>query len=131
MLGLAAGLVGSFSLLALLLAGLGIFAVVVHLAATRTREIGLRQALGASRASTLGWLLLRATQPVAAGLAVGLVGAASVNRALVGLVPGLRPVDWPALVAAVCGLALVAFAAALPPKLRAVRCDPASALRHE
>jgi ABC-type antimicrobial peptide transport system permease subunit len=77
------------------------------------------------------WLLCRGLQPVAAGLALGIVAAGTVRWALRGVFAGLWPIDLSSLLAAASGLSLVACAAALVPAQRAARLDPAAALRRE
>jgi predicted permease len=127
----AAALLALFGALALLLASAGIFGVVAYLASARLREIGLRLALGASRGAVLRWLLRRGLAPVATGLAGGVATAASAGWALSARFAGVRPLELPALLAAVALLALAALAAALGPAWLAARRDPSAALRHE
>lgn len=127
----AAALFGLFGALGLLLAAVGIFGAVAYLASARTREIGLRLALGASPVAILRWLLRSGLAPVAAGLAAGIAAAASVAWVLSDVFTGVWPIDRHAFLAAVSLLALVAFVAALAPARLAANLDPASALRHE
>ena len=126
-----AGLLGLFGGLGLLLAAVGILGVVAYLASARTREIGLRVALGASRGAILGWLLRRGLAPVAAGLAVGIAVAVSAAWGLSGFFSGIWPIDLDALLVAASLLALAAVTAAVAPVWLAANLDPASALRHE
>jgi predicted permease len=128
---LAAGLLGFFGALGLGLAAIGVFGVIAYLASARTREIGLRLALGASRGALLRWLLYRGLAPVAVGLAAGVTAAATLSRALADVFTGAWPLDLDALLAATALLALAALAAALAPARHAVTLDPAAALRHE
>ena len=127
----AAGLLGFFGALGLLLAAAGILGVIAYLAGARTREIGLRLALGASRGAILRWLLRRGLAPVAAGLAVGVAVAGCVAWGLSGFFTGIWPIDLRALFVAVSLLALAAVAAGLVPAWLAANLDPVSALRHE
>jgi predicted permease len=127
----AAGLFGFFGALGLLLAAVGILGVVAYLASARTREIGLRLALGASRGAILRWLLRRGLAPVAAGLAVGVAVAVSAAWSLSGFFTWIWPIDLHALLVAVSLLALAAITAGLVPVWLATSLDPASALRHE
>lgn len=127
----AAGLFGFFGALGLLLAAVGILGVVAYLASARTREIGLRLALGASRGAILRWLLRRGLAPVAAGLAVGVAVAVSAAWSLSGFFTWIWPIDLHALLVAVSLLALAAVTAGLVPVWLATSLDPASALRHE
>ena len=126
-----AGLLGFFGVLGLLLAAVGILGVIAYLASARTREIGLRLALGASRGAILRWLLRRGLAPVAAGLSFGVAAAVSAAWGLSGFFTGIWPIDLHALLAAVTLLALAAVIAAVVPVWLAANLDPASALRHE
>ncbi len=126
-----AGLLGLFGMLGLLLAAVGILGVIAYLASARTREIGLRLALGASRGAILRWLLHRGLAPVVAGLAVGVAVAVSAAWGLSGFFTGIWPIDLRALVVAVSLLALAAGTAAFVPVWLATNLDPATALRHE
>jgi predicted permease len=125
------GLFGFFGVLGLLLAAVGILGVVAYLASARTREIGLRLALGASREAVLCWLLRRGLAPVAAGLAIGVAVAVSAAWGLSRLFSGIWPIDLQALLVAVSLLALAAVTAGVVPAWLAANLDPASALRHE
>ena len=127
----AASLLGFFGALGLLLAAVGILGVIAYLASARTREIGLRLAIGASRGAILRWLLQRGLAPVAAGLGVGVAVAVSAAWGLSGFFTGIWPIDLHALFVAVSLLALAAVAAGLVPVWLAANLDPASALRHE
>jgi predicted permease len=116
---------------ALLLASLGIFGVISYSVRQRTREIGLRIALGAGRGSVLEMILRRASVLIALGLSAGLVLALLSGRLLSGLLYQVSPWDPAALFAAVVILAVVAFGAALIPARRATQVDPVVALRYE
>src|SRR5712691_5598315 len=102
----AAGLLGFFGGLGLLLAAVGILGVIAYLASARTREIGLRLALGASRGAILRWLLRRGLAPAVAGLAVGVAVTMSAAWGLSGFFTGIWPIDLHALLVAVSLLAL-------------------------
>lgn len=127
----AAGLLGFFGALGLLLAAVGIVGVIAYLASARTREIGLRLALGASRGAVLRWLLRRGLAPVAVGLGIGVAVAVSAAWGLSGFFTGIWPIDLDALLAAVSLLALAAVTASFVPAWLAASLDPASALRRE
>jgi predicted permease len=126
---LRALLFNGFGLAALLLSALGIYGVVAHAVERRTREIGVRMALGATRAGILGLVMRNGMRMVIAGAAAGLVVAALVTRALRGLLFGVPALD-PLTFAGVTGLLLlVAVCAMLVPALRAMRLGPTAALR--
>jgi predicted permease len=123
------GLVGTFATASLALAMVGLFGSVARGVAARTREIGIRLTLGASRRSVMGGVLRRVAATAAGGLAVGLAGAVLFARALSGLLFGVVPGD-PSTYALVAALLLAAIAAACAmPVRRAIRIDPAAALR--
>jgi len=126
-----AGLLAFFGGLGLLLAAVGILGVIAYLASARTREIGVRLALGASRGAILRWLLRRGLAPVAAGLCFGVAAAVSAAWGLSLFFAELWPIDLHALLVAVSLLALAAVIAAFVPVWLAASLDPASALRHE
>jgi putative ABC transport system permease protein len=128
---LAAILLGLFATLGLLLSALGILGSVFHFARRRSHEIGVRLALGASRAAIVRWLLRRGLAPVAAGLAAGVLGAVFVAWSLRGRVAQAWPIDLRALLGAGLLLALVGLVAAFAPARRAAGLDPAAALREE
>ena len=121
----------AFGGVALLLAGLGIFGVISYSVGQRTREIGIRMALGASRAEVLGMVLRQAATLLGVGAAIGLLGSLLCGRLLVGLLYGMSAADPASLAASLAVLSLVALAAALIPAARATRIDPMVALRYE
>ncbi|MEQ9399457.1 MAG: ADOP family duplicated permease [Longimicrobiales bacterium] len=124
-------LVGAFGLVALLLAAAGLYGVVAFLVAERTREIGVRMALGADRGRVAGRVLGFAVRLAAAGVVVGLVGAVVLRRFTGSLVFGVSPTDpAPLLLSAVALLAVTALAAWAPAR-RATRVDPLEAMRAE
>ena len=126
-----AWLSGFFGALAALLAMIGLYGVISYMVAKRQSEIGIRLALGASRAGILRLIL----RQVAALLAIGIVGGAAmslaVSRSAESLLFGLKPQDPATLIAAAAVLAAVALAASFIPAFRASRVDPMSALRQE
>jgi putative ABC transport system permease protein len=128
---LTGSLLSIFAGLALLLAGVGVAGVLSYLVSRRRREIGIRLALGASRANVLGLVIRRGVAYAAAGITVGAVAALFLTRLMEGLLYGVAPRD-PATFAAVTGLLLaIAVAASAIPALRAARVDPLEALRSE
>jgi ABC-type lipoprotein release transport system permease subunit len=124
-------LVGVFALTALLLAVVGVFGVLAYSVAQRTREIGVRMALGATRGNILKMVLVQGLITTAIGTAVGLVGALLLTRTMRSLLFEVSPND-PLTVAAVALLLMVvAMLAAYIPARRATAVDPIIALRYE
>jgi predicted permease len=126
---MAALLTSSFGALALLLATIGLYGVVSYFVAQRTREIGVRMALGARRSDVLGMVVRRALGLVSLGLLVGLAGAFAVARALESVLFGLSATDPLTFVVATLVLTAVAILASYLPAQRAARVDPVRALR--
>jgi putative ABC transport system permease protein len=124
-------LLGAFAGVALLLAAIGLYGVVSHGVAQRTREVGVRVALGAQARDVLALVLAGGVKLTAAGIAVGLVAAALTTRFLGTLVFGVSPVDPLTFAGAAVLLIVVALGAHILPIRRALRVDPASALRAE
>ena len=124
-------LVAAFAAAALLLAGVGIYGIVAFAMAARTREIGVRVALGAAPRHIARLALVKGAAPVAAGIVVGVAGSLAGARALDALVFGVTPRDPAALAAAVATIAITALAAVSGPARRAARVDPVVALRAE
>jgi putative ABC transport system permease protein len=124
-------LLSGFACLAMLLAGIGLYGVVAHSVAQRTREVGVRVALGAQRRDILRLVLGQGVGLVAAGVVGGLAAAIVSSRYLGTLVFRVSPVDPPTLAGAAGLLMVVALLAHVVPVRRALRIDPASALRHE
>lgn len=123
--------VAGFALLALALGAVGVYGVVAHLVTQRTREIGIRIALGAVPREILGLVLSQGVRLAGLGIAVGLLGALAASRLLTRLLFEVEPTDTATFVATAAVLALVAVAASLIPAARAVRTDPVDALRSE
>ncbi len=119
-------LLGGF---ALLLAGVGIYAVVSFAVAEHSREIGLRMALGAGGRQVLGWVLRQALMPVLVGVGLGLVGILALGRLLRGMVLGVSAADPWTIAGAVVALGTVAMLATWLPARRASRLDPVTTLR--
>ena len=124
-------LANAFGVVALFLASLGIYGVLAYLVAQRTREIGIRVALGSSRVGILGLVLREGFELVAIGLVLGFVGAAFLQKAVASEIYGLRPLDPLVLASVMALLASVALAACAVPARRATRVDPMVALRYE
>jgi ABC-type antimicrobial peptide transport system permease subunit len=120
-----------FAGLALVLAAIGIYGVIAHSVVQRTREIGIRMALGADRTSVLGLILRQGARIGILGLATGMVVAYATSRALSSMLFGVSPHD-PVIFfgVAFCLIAVVLLASYIPAR-RATRVDPMVALRHE
>jgi putative ABC transport system permease protein len=124
-------LLAGFAAVALLLAAIGLYGVVSYAVAQRTREVGVRMALGAQRRDVIRLVLSSGVSLVATGLVAGLAGALLATRSLGALVFGVSPVDPLSFGAAAGLLVVVALLAHWLPVSRALRIDPASALRAE
>ena len=129
--GMALVWMGIFAALALILAATGIYGVVAASVARRTREFGIRMALGAGRPDLLRMALRQAMMPVLTGVALGLAGAAALTSLLEGLIYGITAQDLPTFACAAVLLMLIALAASYIPARRAVALDPVAALRRE
>ena len=122
-------LVGAFAVVALVLTAAGLYGVMSYLVAQRTREIGVRMALGASRVNVLGLMLRQAGTMMVCGIGLGVIGALALTRSLASLLFGVTASD-PAVYAGVSLLlAVVALLAVAVPSSRATRIDPLAALR--
>jgi predicted permease len=121
----------SFAILATLLAAIGLYGVLAYTIAQRTREIGLRMALGADRSNVRGMVLKQVVWMTAIGGVVGLVGAVGLGRAAQSLLFELQGHDPVVLVASALLLTVVALGAGFIPAQRASRIDPMRALRYE
>jgi putative ABC transport system permease protein len=124
-------LLGAFAIVALVLATVGIYGVVAHAVTQRTREIGIRMALGAAPLSVLAMILRQSVTLTSIGAAIGLLGATAVTRYLESMLFGLTPLDPPTFVAVALLFVLVALLASYVPAARASSIDPVVALRHD
>jgi putative ABC transport system permease protein len=124
-------LLAGFAAIALVLAALGIYGVIAYSVVQRTRELGIRMALGARPADVLRLVLRQGMAPVLAGLALGLGGAAAASRVLRGLLYGVGGTDPITYAGVATFLAAVALLASYLPARRAATADPVVALRDE
>jgi len=124
-------LVGVFAMAAILLAAIGIYGVMAFGVAQRTREIGVRMALGSRSTQVLFLVLRQAVAMLAVGVAVGVAGSLTVTRLLGSLLWQITPTDPPTFAASAGLIVLVGLAASLIPAIRALTIDPTSALRTE
>ena len=124
-------LLGAFAVLALVLASVGLYGVMALTVTQRTRELGIRMALGAERTSIFRLVLGQGMSLMAVGVGVGLIGAIALGRALVSLLYNVATLDPGAVATAVFLLLSVALVACCVPARRATRVDPIVALRTE
>jgi predicted permease len=126
---LAASLAGAFGVLATVLAGVGLYGVMGFWVARRTREIGIRMALGAVRANVI-WLVMREVLLLAgAGVLIGLPAALAVTRLVTSQLYGITPTDPSTLVWATVGVGVIAALSGYVPARRATQVDPVAAIR--
>jgi putative ABC transport system permease protein len=116
---------------ALCLAAVGVYSVISYSVSQRTREIGIRMALGAQPGSVHKLIVGQGLRPVLAGLAAGLLASLAAMRALASLLYGVTATDPPTFLAVAGGLLAVSALACAMPARRAARVDPMAALRHE
>lgn len=124
-------LLSAFAVLALALGAVGIFGVISYLVARRTREIGVRMALGARRQNVVGLVVGAGMRLALVGLAVGVIAALGLTRLLDSLLYAVAPADPTTYITVAIVLALVAFCASYLPARRASGIDPIEALREE
>jgi len=124
-------LLGSFALLALLLAAVGTYGVIAYTVTQRTREFGIRLALGSPRAKVLALVMSHGFRLTAVGIVMGLLASLAISRLLKAFLFGVAPHDLLGTMAAVLLLLMVAGLATFLPALRAVRINPLDAIRYE
>jgi putative ABC transport system permease protein len=128
---LLAKLLAGFSVLALLLAAVGIYGVLAYLVAERRREIGIRMALGAGRSRVLSGIMKTGLRLTVAGVIAGTASAVLLNRLIASLLFGVGPTDARTFAAAIVAITLIAAVASSLPAWRALRVDPNAVLRSE
>jgi len=126
-----AWLVGMFAILALLLAAIGVYGVLAYLVTQRTREIGLRIALGARPGSVLQLVVGHSLRLSVIGISLGVAGALLLGPSIESQLYGVKPRDAATLVVVALSLLAIAILASYLPARRATRVDPLTALRAE
>ncbi|UWZ86695.1 ABC transporter permease [Occallatibacter riparius] len=124
-------LILSFAVIALILAGAGLYGVLAYLVTQRTGEIGIRMALGAPRKQVMRLMLLDGLRPALIGLVLGLAGSAATGRLIASMLFDTKPLDAGIYTAVAATLLVVAGIACMLPAWRASRIDPMQALRTE
>jgi ABC-type antimicrobial peptide transport system permease subunit len=124
-------LLGVFALLALLLASIGIYGVLSYMVGQRSKEIGVRMALGAQKFDVMRMVLKDGARMTLAGILIGLVGALALTRLMGTMLYGVRPTDPLTFVSVAALLGSIALLACYLPARRAMKVDPMEALRHQ
>jgi ABC-type antimicrobial peptide transport system permease subunit len=124
-------LLGSFAAIAILLAAAGVYGIMSYLVTRRTREIGIRMAMGARPADVLRMVLGETSALVGLAIVAGLGGAWALTRYIRSMLYGVTPLDPATFIVTSILLAATVLVASLGPTLRAVHVDPISALREE
>ena len=127
----AASVAGSLGIVGVMLTAIGIYGVMAYAVTRRTREIGIRLALGARRADVIRMVLREGLSLTAIGSAIGVILAATMSRVLAGFLFGIPPIDPLTFVGTTVLFTVIGLAACSVPMLRATRIDPTRALRYE
>jgi ABC-type antimicrobial peptide transport system permease subunit len=127
---LLAAIASSISLLALLLALVGIYSTVSYAVVLRTREVGIRMAMGAQKRDIVALMIRKSAHPVFVGLLTGLILAAGTSQLLRGVLYGLSPLDPLSFVGASLSFLAIALFAICVPSRRALQVDPMVSLRY-
>ena len=128
---MAAGLIGIFGLLALVLVAVGLYGVIAHSVAQRTQEIGIRMALGATSTDVVKLVVKEGLSLAIIGVIVGVAAAFACTRLMSNLLYGVSATDITTFIIASALLAVVALAASYIPARRAAKVDPMVALKYE
>ncbi len=124
-------LMGVFAAVALVLAAAGLYGVMSYVVAQRTRELGIRAALGSTAARTMRLVARRGATLVGAGIALGFIASRAVTGLMQSMLYGVSPLDVATWGAAAAAIVTAGLAAIVVPSLRATRVDPVSAIRAE
>jgi ABC-type antimicrobial peptide transport system permease subunit len=124
-------LLGVFALLALLLASIGIYGVLSYMVGQRSKEIGVRMALGAQKFDVLRMVLKDGARMTLIGVILGFVGALALTRLMRTMLYGVRPTDPLTFISVAALLCIIAMLACYVPARRAMKVDPMEALRHQ
>jgi ABC-type antimicrobial peptide transport system permease subunit len=124
-------LLGVFALLALLLASIGIYGVLSYMVGQRTKEIGVRMALGAQKLDVLRLIMKDGVEMTLTGIILGVIGAFGLTRLMSSMLFGVKPTDPLTFTVVAVLLCAVAMLACYVPARRAMKVDPTEALRHE
>jgi len=126
-----AAVLGAFAAIALLMAAVGLYAVVAQLVAQRTHEFGVRMSLGASTGAIVRLVALQGGVPALAGIAAGVAATLALERVIASLLYGVSAAGALTLVRVAALLLAAAFAAMIVPAVRATKIDPLAAIRAE
>ena len=121
----------AFGVVALLLSAVGLYSVMAYIVSQRTREVGIRMALGAKRTDVVKLITTEGMKLAMIGVAIGFALALALSRVLSSVLIGVSPYDVPTLILVPLLLAVVAFVACLVPARRAAKVNPLVALRYE